>query len=206
MTGAEFLTTMRSLLLDPDNGVWSDVLKVAFVNEAINTLVGLRPDATATTETVVLTAETPKQSIPATGAKFLDLIRNVPGRAITKMDRTALGKLLPDWPAITGAAIHFCMFDPENPLSFWVFPTPATAVSVELVYSGNPAVFTALSASLGLSALYVAAITEYVLYRCLSMQSAGQNAPKAFQHLQNFYSAIGSKTNSDVALAQVQEA
>jgi len=205
MTGADLLTTLKSLLLDPDNGVWSETLKIAFVNEAMNTIVSLRPDSTATTAEVTLTADTPKQVIPATGAKFLDLIRNVGGRAIVKTDRVALGKIFPDWPTQTGTAINYYMFDPENPSSFWVFPTPSSAISVEMVYSGSPTVFTALVSSLGLPDIYIAPITEYVLYRCLNMQSAGQNTEKASMHLQNFYTAIGAKTQGDALLAAVQK-
>ena len=204
MTGAEYLTTIRSLLLDPDNGVWSDDLKVAFINEAINTIVSLRPDATAVTETVALVADTPKQSIPESGARFLDLVRNVPGKAITKTDRNVLGKMFPSWPTINANEIEYYMFDEENPPSFWVFPTPSSAISVELVYAGSPAVFTAISNSLGLPAIYIAPITEYVLYRCLNMQSPGQNVQKSTTHLQNFYTAIGNQTQSTANLAALQ--
>ncbi|RLB94832.1 MAG: hypothetical protein DRH26_00085 [Deltaproteobacteria bacterium] len=205
MTGADLLTTIRSLLLDPDNGVWSDVLKVAFVNEAMNTIVALRPDSTAVTAEVALTSGTPKQAIPATGAKFLDLIRNVDGRAITKTDRGALGKIFPDWPTQTGSEVNYYMFDAENPTSFWVFPTPSTGFSVEMVYAGSPTVFTADASSLGLPDIYIAPITEYVLYRALNMQSAGQNTQKASMHLQNFYTAIGAQVKGDSMLAAVQE-
>ena len=204
MTGAELLTTIRALLLDPDDGVWSDVLKVAFINEAINTIVSLRPDATATTATVTLTSGTPKQAIPATGLKFLDLIRNDSGKAIVKTGKEALGKILPDWPTITASEISYYMFDQENPTSFWVFPTPASAIDVELVYSASPAVFTSAATSLGLPIIYIAPITEYVMYRALSMNGGAQNSQKAALHLKNFYAALGTQAQSDSALAAVQ--
>lgn len=204
MTGADLLTTIRSLLLDPDDDVWSEILKVAFVNEAMNTIASLRPDATATTETVSLVNGTPSQAIPPAGVRFLDLIRNATGKAIIKTDKEALGKILPDWPTITAAEVSYYMFDPENPTAFWVFPTPSSAISVELVYSAEPTTFTAAASSLGLPLSYVAAITDYVLYRCLILQSAGQNTQKASLHLQNFYTALGARGKSDATLAAVQ--
>jgi len=205
MTGAELLATIKGLLLDPDDGVWSETLKVAFVNEAMNTIVSLRPDATAKTETVSLVADTPKQSIPTTGARFLDLVRNIGGRAITKMERSVLGKIFPSWPTHTSDAIEVYMFDPENPTAYWVFPTPNAALSVELVYAGSPTVFTAAATSISLSDIYIAPITEYVLYRCLNMQSAGQNTQKASEHLANFHRTIGVQAQTAASLAAAQE-
>jgi hypothetical protein len=205
MTGADLLSTIKGLLLDPDDGVWSETLKVAFVNEAMNTIVSLRPDSTAKTEIVQLVADTPKQEIPATGARFLDLVRNVDGRAITKMERAVLGKIFPSWPTHKSDQVEVYMFDPENPTSFWVFPTPSAAISVELVYAGSPEAFTAASNEIGLPDIYIAPITEYVLYRCLNMQSAGQNTPKASQHLANFHTTIGGQTATAANLAAAQE-
>lgn len=164
----------------------------------------MRPDATSTTITHALDLSA-KQSIPSDGVRVLDVISNTDGSPIRKIDRAKLTELVPSWTRDTGTEIEFFMFDEENPTIFWVYPTLEEVGSVELVYSQSPADFTMASTGLGVSDIYIAAIYEWVFYRCLSMNSKRLDTSRAQAHLRSFYSAVGAKTQSDSLLMQVQE-
>ncbi len=205
MTGLELMEQLKGLLMDPLDEIWSKDLKEGFINEAMGTIVLLRPDATAKVAEHTLVADTPRQSIPEDGNRFLYLVRNIDGRAITEIDRKGLGKTVPSWATIRGGAVEYYMFEEETPREFWVFPVPERAFRVELVYSRPHTPFREENETIGLPEIFTAPIIEYALYRCLSMNGAGQNAQKSSFHLNNFYSAMGKKTESDVLLAQTQE-
>lgn len=205
ITGSELLDDIGSLLFDDSNEVWDDDLKTSFINEAIGLIVLFRPDATAVTETLTLTADTPKQSIPSTGVRFLDLIRNIDGRPIRKIRREELNDCIPSWATTeTSTAIEHFMFDEENPETFWVYPVPTSALDVEIVYSDAPTMITSGSTNIGISEIYLAPVKDYVLYRCLSMHTQGADAGRAAGYLNNFYTALGVKAQSDAVLNQVQ--
>ncbi len=207
MTGMELIEILRSLLLDPDDGVWPMPIKKAIIDEAMSTIVLLRPDATAEAVEFVLQAHSPKQKIPIGGVRFLDLVRNIggTGRAIVEFNRKDLGKLMPSWTTIKDTSVEYYMFEEESPLNFWVFPVPLTPVTVELVYSKPHKPFEHDDSWIGLPDIFTAPIIEYVMYRALNMTSAGQNAQKAAFHLQNFYSSMGKKLEGDILMAKVQD-
>ncbi len=205
MTGLELMEIIRALLLDPENGVWRNEIKKAIIDEAMATIVLLRPDATAEAVEFELQANNPKQKIPNGGVRFLDLVRNINGRAIVEFNRKDLGKIIPSWTTIKDSSIEYYMFEEESPLNFWVFPVPDRPVSVELVYSRPHKPFVEDNSDIGLPDIFTAPIIEYVMYRALNMTSAGQNSQKAAFHLSNFYSSMGKKNESDLLMAQVQD-
>lgn len=205
MTGQELMEMIKSLLLDPDDAVWSVDMKKAIINEAMSTIVLLRPDATAKIVDYQLQPNSPKQKIPDGGVRFLDLVRNINGRAVVEFNRKDLGKIVPSWTTIKGDSIEYYMFEEENPLHFWVFPVPDRPVSVELVYSRPHKPFVDDTSDIGLPDIFTAPIIEYAMYRCLNMNSAGQNFQKAAFHLSSFYSSMGKKNESDLLMAQVQD-
>lgn len=205
VTGRVLLLKIGTLLLDPDGDVWGPYDKVRAVNEALNLIALLRPDATAKTEEVALTADTPKQSIPSGGVRFLDILWNKDGAPVRKIKRETLNETIPGWTTETAAAIEHYMFDEENPKTFLVYPVPNAAITVELVYSSVPDEFKENSTTFPIAAIYEAPVIEYVLYRLLSMEGKGQDIVKASAHLNAFYNALGIKTRSDAILQQVQE-
>jgi len=205
MDGPELLNKLGTLLFDPDGDVWNNDEKTSAVNEAINTIVLLRPDAAAVTESTALTADTPKQSIPSTGLRFLDIVMNTGGAPVRKIKREVLNETIPAWTTTTGSAIKHVMFDEENPKIFWVYPVPLTGFSVELTFAKKITEFTSKATSLGLDDIYIAPIIEYVLHRCLGMPGKGSDMGKSARHLSNFYNALGVKHKADAILKQVQE-
>ena len=206
ITGEELLRDLSLLLYDESGETWDDDLKASLVNEALGLIVLARPDASAVTESFIVTANTPKQEIPATGIRFLDVIMNTDGAPVRKTTREALNDTVPAWTTTTGAVIETFAYDEENPKTFWLQPVPASALSIELVYSNTPDTFTIDSNLIGISDIYLANIKDYVLGRCYAMSTNGADLDKSRAHMTTFYKVLGLKLESDVVMKQVQEA
>ncbi len=205
ITGSELLGDLKDLLSDPSEDIWDEDLKIDAVNEALRLIALFRPDAFAVTEDFEVSADTPKQAIPSTGLRFLDVIMNSDGAPVTKIDKKVLSESVPGWTTETGSAIQHYMFDEENPKIFWVYPVPTTSFNIILVYSDTPATFLAASTSLGVSDIYISPVKNFVLHRCFGMETQGSDFGKASTYLNSFYTALGVKTQSDAILKQVQE-
>jgi hypothetical protein len=206
MTVDELVSLAGVFLFDESHDVWTEATKISFVNEAIKAVVLVRPDATATTTNHTLTADTSRQSIPATGARFLHLTRNVAtGTPIRKISKEVLFETVYDWDPQTVTEIEFYMFDEEDPLSFDVHPVPDSALVVGLVYSDVPATV-ASGDDIPLSGIYAAPLLDFVLHRCYGMETKGVDRQKSMQHLQSFFNALGVKTQNDLNLIRTQEA
>ena len=206
ISGADLLDNIGSLLYDDSNEVWDDTLKVSLVNEALKVIVLARPDASVITETFTVVADTPKQTIPATGIRLLDVLMNTNGAPIRKTTKEDLNDTIPAWTITTGSAIETYAFDEENPTIFWLQPVPNSALSIDISYSNTPTTFSAGSTSIGIAEIYVPAVKEYVLARCYGMPTSGVNLVKSANHMTAFYKIIGIKLQSDAILQQVQEA
>ncbi len=206
MTVDDVIGLAGTFLFDDSHAVWAAATKIKFVNEAAKAIALVRPDATATTTTHTLTANTPMQSIPATGARFLHLTRNIAtGKPIRKISKEVLFETVYDWEPQDVAEIEFFMFDEENPLNFDVYPVPDSPFEVGLVFSAVPATVSS-GDDIPVSGIYAAPLLDFVLHRCYGMETKGVDRPKSMQHLQAFYNALGVKTQNDLRLMQVQGA
>ncbi len=199
------LDELGLVLHDPDSEVWTQTTRLAFLNEAINTIALLRPDATAKTSEVALVADTPKQEIPSGGNRLLYVTRNVnTGTPIRKITREDLNDIAVTWAPQTVVEIDHYMFDDENPRGFYVFPVPDSVLPIEIVYSDTPAPVTAASTSMGISDVYLGPVKDYVLARCFRMETKGADYGKSDYHMQLFYNALGVKLQNEGILRAVQ--
>lgn len=208
-TAGNLVTILGQQLHDVGQDTWTEALLLTYLSEAQNQIALLRPDATAVTESFALDTEA-KQAIPSGGVRFLDCIRNLgadgitPGRHIKRIARDEIDGYYPDWTSDTDAeAIKRYIFEVETPRSFWVYPTPSVALTVELSYSKAPTQLAAITTELGLDDIYVSPMLEWTLYRCLSMEAKGASVSLASQHMSAFYQALGVKSQTDKTIAQV---
>ena len=149
---------------------------VLWVNDAQREIALLKPDASATNETITLTSGT-KQSIPSGGNRLLRVVRNMSAasagtgkRSIRLVSREILDSQTPDWhdPSVTGDAAHTSvvkhyMYDEQDPRNFYVYPGVSGNAYIEIVYSANPATVTS-SDNLSIPDIYANSVMNYVLY------------------------------------------
>jgi len=205
ITATVLLADLGLALVDTTPTVWSSALKVRFINEALDAIASVRPDAYAVTEDLTLTASTPKQEIHATGYRLLDVIMNDAGLPIKKTTREDLNDTVPAWTTTEDDSIESFAFDEENPTIFWVQPVPDDALVIVVTYAKEPVIFTDSSTDLGISDIYIPAVKNYVLSKCLGMLTQGTDYQRSAQYMDDFYKVLGLKFQSDVTLKQVQE-
>jgi len=184
---------------------------VLWVNDAQREIALLKPDASATNDTITLVTGT-KQTIPSAGNRLLRVVRNMSAatggtgkRSIRLVSREILDAQTPDWhdPTVSGDAAHTSvvkhyMYDEQDPRNFYVYPGVSGSAYVEIVYSANPSTVTA-SDDLSIPDIYANAVMNYVLYMAYMKDAeyAG-NSQRAANHYQLFTASVTGKAQVDL--------
>lgn len=192
-----------------------------WINDAQREIALIKPDATASTSSVTLSAGT-KQSIPADGNRLLKVVRNVDAsgngkRSVRLVDGDILDSQTPDWhdSAVGGDAAHgttvkHYIYNEDDPKVYYVYPgVQGATVKVEIIYSKNPDVITAHGNAdyIGLADIYANAIMNYSLYMAYMKDSeyAG-NQQRASTHFQLFMASVTAKNQLDFVTSPNSEA
>lgn len=216
MKVSDITTRARILLNDQDGTRWLDNELIAWINDAQKLISLTRPDSSVSNSALTLAAGT-KQSIPASGFRLLDVVRNLGsdgvtgGRSIRHVDREVLDSQDPMWHTATqsGTIKHF-IYDNRDPRNFYVYPPAVAGTKIEAMYSVAPTeivynsgdVSGTLNTSLTVSDIYLEAVLNYVMYRSYSKDAEfSQNPQLAAGYIQTVYSMLGIKTQKDVAFS-----
>lgn len=201
---ATLIDTAGIILQDTSQVRFPQAELMTFLNDAQREIVLHRPDARTVNGNMTCVAGS-KQSIPATGLRLIDVVRNDSGRAITQIDRKILDETLPDWHNTAADAtkkIEHFVYDPADPKNFYVYPNATASMDIEIIYSTAPADLTYSSTQvITLDDIYANAILDYMLYRAYQKDSeyAG-NADRSMMHYQSFANALGIKSRADAAI------
>ncbi len=195
---------------DPGNIRWGVTAKLLpYLNRGIKELINMKPEA-FTAIIVTPLAGGARQALPP-GAIFLvdvecttDLSGN-PASNVTLVDRLLMDKMFPGWLTYAGGdLIQYVIKDQRNPFYFYVFPAPpaGTTQSAALICTVYPQEITDPTEIFPLDNNYIAAIVNYIVYRCLGEETTVPGAiQKSQAYLQSFMQAIGvtiaSKAKSD---------
>jgi hypothetical protein len=96
---------------------------VRYLNDAQREVVMYRPDSMVT-NTALACAQGARQSLPANGAKLIDVVRNqATNKAVRLTNREILDAQQPGWHAIAASTgvVHYT-YDPRDPKVFYVYP------------------------------------------------------------------------------------
>lgn len=159
-------------------------------------------------------------AVSLTPLQLLDGVRNLgatgteAGQVVRVVERKTLDVMLPGWHMAAGAAaVRFLMFDPKNPLGFFVYPRPITPLYLEVVVSRAPVNALLDTASVlgtgdidaGLLDIYESALVDYVLYRAwLKDVDSPSGLSRAQGHYRAFATALGVKLQNEVGFAPRQ--
>ena len=187
---------------------------VRYLNDGQREIVLYRPDSMVTNATVTCVAGS-KQSLPANGAKLIEVIRNArtggTKSAVRLTNREILDAQTPGWHNLTGKddVLHF-MYDPRDPKVFYVYPPATTSAQLDIVYSAYPtdvtepgegSLYTDVTGNISLPDIYGNALLDFLLYRAYSKDSeyAG-NAQRAQAHYAAFANTLGIEIKATVAV------
>lgn len=171
---------------------------IRYLNAALRTLILVRPDANAVTESVQLAAGV-KQTLPNNVLRLLDISRNMgtdgltAGKIVTPSARKHIDYSNLLWPAATGdTAIDNYSYDRNTPDIFFVTPPVSSTVNVyvEMSFSKLTDTLTASGDTVGVKDIFFEPLVQYMLYKAFSADDEDVEYGKATQHLQNFFNLL----------------
>lgn len=191
---------------------WPVAELVRYLNDGQREVALYRPDSMGTSTTVTCVTGT-KQSLPANGAKLIEVVRNsgASKKAVRLTNREILDAQLPGWHNVTPTSevLHY-MYDPRDPRVFYVYPPATASAQLDIVYSAYPlditepgdgSLHTAVTGNIGVPDIYTNALQDYILYRAYTKDSeyAG-NAARAQAHYAAFANTLGVEIKATVAV------
>lgn len=222
MKAAEIMTRVRRLAQDETSVRWPLAELCMWINDGMREIVLQKPSALSKNQVVNLQLGT-YQVIPADAITLLRAIRNIKtlvgdvrtgGTAVTMVARAVLDAQQRDWHDTTilpfKKEVRHVIFDEEDTRSFYVYPGNDGTGKLEAVFSMEPppiviaggAEAEALASydiDVPLSAVYVNALVDYVLYRAYGKDAAfAGNTQRAALHYQQFANSIGVKVNVEM--------
>lgn len=190
----------QELLQDAAGTRWSAADLVAHLNDGQRALVEARPEMFAATVAIALVAG-PKQTLPATAAKLLEIPRNTNGAAIRPVERAQLDAVEPSWYTKTGVTtIKHSTHDVREPHVFYVYPPAAVGASVDAVCAVWPAdvatpagaTYTSVTGNINCKDDFKNALLHFVVSRAYMVDAEfGGNAQLATSHAQLFTAYAG---------------
>lgn len=180
---------------------------LAWFNLGQRQIVLMKLDANVTRGNMTLVAGA-KQG--TTGVALLEATRNANGATIRRTTKAILDALAQDWLTTTGnATVKFYAVDEHDPRVFWVYPPqPSSGMgTIEAVQSSLPADIAYANlgaAAITLDDVYEVPLIEYLCFRALSEDTDDASDAKAATHAQAFFTALGVKAQTDVALAALK--
>lgn len=199
-TAQAVIDSAQIVLVDETAVHWPETELLGWLNEGVQVIGTLRPDATNVVGNITLAAGT-KQALP-TGAKaLLDIPRNVGGRAVRQTRMALLDAQRPTWHTDTAGPTRNYAYDPRTPRTFYVYPPAEAGAQVEIKYQAATAPVTA-GQNVPLGDEFVPALLDYVLYRAFSKDAEyNGTGARAAAHRQAFDAAVGAKTAVDAAVS-----
>jgi Family of unknown function (DUF6682) len=177
VAASAIINRARLQAIDVGKMRWQDDELLMWLSDGQRTVVAMAPSASAKTDTLSLVGGT-RQVLPTGAYMLLSILRNVdpttdaPGRAVRVSSREVLDTSDPDWHQHCQAqGVRNYVYDPAEPLNFYVWPPNNGKGKVQLVYSADPPELTAVGNQITVQAIYQTALLDYLLYRMHSKDS-----------------------------------
>lgn len=219
ISASSIIHRATDLLQDQTSVRWTVNELVRWLNDAQRAVIKVRPDSMNTTGTGTLSAGSRQSLIAMTGitnpSKLIEITRNVAAtsqkKAVTLIPRAILDKQTPGWHSVVQAVdIFHYMFDPRDPLTFYVYP-PATALAqLEIMYSAYPTdvaepgdgkTWSDVTGNISMKDIYADDLLNFVLFRAYSKDSeyAG-NTQRAAGYMQLLQQSLGDEIKATLAV------
>lgn len=187
------------ILNDEDFVRWTKQELIDWLNDAAGEVVVRRPQSRLVVEALGL-EEGVLQKLPEGAVQLVDVVRNLPGRSISRTSRRLLDDQVPDWYDMrpSDRVKHFTL-EEETPTHFYVYPPVKAGVTVEARYSARPPRISSEDDTLDMDPIYIGPLVSYVIYRALAKDSEYADGAIALAHFQAFNEALG--TNNTITAA-----
>lgn len=180
---------------------WSKAELIDFLNDGIAAVLIRRPDLARVTATVE--EHTGNRVTLPNDAYCLLSVNFINDIATQFVDIHKLNQLYPRWRVTQGDPVCWTKNDGDN-VSYWLYPSPTTPVTIEHEYSRVTRVDE--NSDFPLPSIYEGLVLDFIMYRAYSKDSENASeANKAQLHFQAFGVALGDKTQTDTLKKQVRD-
>lgn len=193
MTPQQVITTARAIYNDADSTLYrmADTTLLAYVNDGLLEISGLRPQLFYTIGDVACTAGDVEQAVTFTDAQVLvEVLCIHGGAAIHYADIKAMDLFNPGWRTDTAAAATNWMRKEGDPLRFFVYPKAPSNQTVDILYVRNPTTLALNDTITEIPAGYQPALIDYVVYRAESSDDEHMVSQRATSHYQAFVAKV----------------
>ena len=196
ITSERIIEQARYTLNDISDEVrWTDGELLRYLSDGQRLAVKLDNMANPVTEPLALTVNSSKQSIPTDAYALITVVRIMGGTGTTiqKMNYVVATRNIPGWHEAEGDPTHFLYEPKADRRTFYVYPHPTSAVSIEIVISKIPAELDDITDTIELDDVYEPALVSYVLHRGFAKDIAaqGQEHMKVEFYFKQFMAGLG---------------
>lgn len=207
LTARDIFERAAEVLNDVSYVTYLEAQLVEWVNDGQRAICLTRPDAKTRIESLALTANAGRHSLPAGARRLGGLIVNLGadgstvGRAITgPVPREEMDGVAPTWRTETGSYVRQYVYDEDTPGEFWTYPVIASTWYVEAKLFRNPTDLASATDTIDLDDVYAPALREWILYCTFARDhERSPNYTRAARHFTNFFELLGVKTRADLA-------
>lgn len=211
---AQYILTNVVTALQDDGFVrWTLPELVRYFNDGQREIANARPDVRLVSEEIAL-APGARQTLPPRRKRLMTVSYNTTdGTAITSVPREVLDATVPGWRAAAPSArIKHFMYDPREPLAYWVYPPASDSARVFATSSSEPTDIdvpedgeTDLESVYGymtIASWASNALRDYILMRAFLKDSEyASNLARAQAHQALVTQALGVEFKSGLALS-----
>lgn len=201
MDAEALVNAVAGELHDPTHVRWSEDTLAEYLTSALRMVVGIRPDATQTVETVTLDEGHLHQS---PGLRFIRLDSNIQqddsnGGAITPFDFEIMDRFEPNWRRSRPRnRVEHYGWVPHRAREFITYPPVAAGTKVRVAYAADPGPITAPASGeswpeIDISNEYSNAVRHWMLFRAYALQTSAVGKDQARAHYGMFFSSMGEK-------------
>jgi hypothetical protein len=211
MLVSDHIAVVANTLQDTGNVTWTVAQHITYLNDALRAAVSVRPDISAVTAGMLLTANTTLQTLPAaTDLRLIAIECNLGSDGLTVGDTVRLGDkqamddFLLGWRSVTGAtAVKEYFFDDARPDEFEVYPRPhaTTPVYVRVKKSVLPTSMAVVGDTIPVKDIHAPALREWCCYLAFSRDSERTpNWQRGARHFAAFFNLLQVKMKADMAI------
>lgn len=196
-------------LSNSDASTWSDSVLIVALNQALQMLALIRPDATAKTAAFPL-IKGARQSLPDDGLRLLSVVCNIdpvtmsPTQVIRLVQKEDMDSASYSWLTAIGSIVREYVYDARNPKQFFIYPNVPVGSLVEIEYSATPSHIESgsIEQDIAIDAVYSQPLQELMLYKLLS---GGINDGQSDKHFLVAMNLLGVKDAQDERLSSARK-
>lgn len=185
------INTAISVLNDTGGVTYLPEDLLQYANDALKTIVPMRPELFETRGEVVCVAGAVVQEVTFDGAIMLVSVDRIKeGDVVTLADQHTLDRWNPSWRTATPAAAKHWMPHANNPLRFLHYPPAPANQILEVTYVAPPADAYAADEDTGLPVTLAPAIADYIIGMAMSRDDEHINANRAQAFMGSFAARV----------------